>query len=279
MKAKPGFSSSIFPKIILGVLFLAAFSFVLVVPYNVKAQDNPTPTPSPNPTIVELENQIATQRAEIEDITDRLTDEERDRKYFDRDIQWQFAIAGVISSAIIALLAFAGFSNLKDLRTKLKERTDSWFEKIDVEWEKRSQILLDKAIYKIDIGNLPIYLPTGEGLEKNIFRLLKQRSFDNIDFYEKLDDFSEGIFIISLAEKNEEERKEILDNFKSFIDTNEPSGKKVGFIIFAPGRIRVPDDVMGYYDNLVTANYPTTVLSMVFVIARGLDIQPPEKRF
>ena len=262
-------------KILLGLLFTAAFFILLSLPNSAQAQGNETPTP--NPTIIALENQIATQEAQIEELRDQITDEKGDREYFDRDIQWQFGIAGTISTAIIALLAFLGISNIKDIRTKIGEMTDSWFEKIEIEWEKRSQVLLDEAIYKIDIGNLPIYLPINEGME-SIFRLLKQRRFSNTDFYESLDEFSEGIFILSLKNKNKKQQKELLDKFTSFIDENNPNSKEIGYIIFAPKGIIVPKEVMDCYENLVTANYPATVLSMVFVIARGLEITPPKKK-
>ena len=256
----------------LGLLFIAAFFILLSLPNSAQAQGNETPTPSPNPTIIALENQIATQEAQIEELKDQITDEKGDREYFDRDIQWQFGIAGTISTAIIALLAFLGLSNIKDIRTKMGEMTDSWFEKIEIEWEKRSQVLLDEAIYKIDIGNLPIYLPANEGMEE-MFTLLRRRNFNNITFYKELEEFSQGICLLSLEDKNETEQEEILNKFKSFIDEKKPSSIDIGFIIYAPRGVRVSDEVMGYYDNLVTANYPATVLSMIFVTARGLDIK------
>lgn len=248
----------------LNVLFFLTLIGLIIAVFGsstpVRAQANPTATPTPNPTIEALEDKLAKQQDEINAIKDQLTDEERDRKYYDRDLQWKWGISGAIATAVIGFLTWAGIKQFKDLQEN---------------WVRSSQKILDKAIYKLDLSKIPVYLPAGEKLE-HIHRLLQMRKFEKVGFYNNFDEFSEGVLVVSLAGKEEAERSKILDEFKKFIKNTRPSIAKSGFIIFAPGGIRVPDEVTNCHDNLVTANYPATVVSMMFVVGRGMDITPPE---
>jgi len=238
----------------IATLLLGGIAFTLAG-QSVSAQGvSPTATPTVN-IVPTLQSVIATQQADI----DKLVDEERDRKYYDRDIQWKWGILAAVGAAVTWILTWVGKNSLQSLQ---------------LGWEQRSQKILDKAIYKLDLGNLPIYLPAGEKLE-NIHNFLQRRKFEALKFYNHFDEFERGILIVSLKGKDENQQAEILGKFKDFIETKNPGMSDSGFIIYAPGRIRVPDDIMECHDNLVTANYPATVVSSIFSVGRGIEIVLP----
>ncbi len=223
------------------------------------AQAASTPTPNTLPT---LQSIIATQQIQIEELQRDLTFETKNREFNVRDLYWTWGIAVAVASAVVGILSWIGKKNLNDLQA---------------DWDRKSQQMLDKAVYKLDPGNLPIYLPAGQGFE-GLHNTLQKRKFGKIGFYNNLDEFnksnSQGVIVISLASKNESEQTAILNEFKTLIEQQLPDGSKTGFIIYAPGDIRVPSYITGCYDNLVTANFPATVISMVFAVGRGLDIVP-----
>ena len=139
MKAKPRLVSSILPKIILGVLFLSAFSFSLIAPYTVQAQDNSTATPSPNPTIIALENQIATQQVQLEEQARAISKEVEDRERAVDDWHWKWGVAGSVVGALITILATLGISNLPGFKKQLKEMEEKWQKhtsELEEKWEK-----------------------------------------------------------------------------------------------------------------------------------------------
>jgi hypothetical protein len=242
-----------------GGLFMLSVLLLSNLTISVNAQGNPTATPAvatANPTIAVLENTIATQQIQINQLNTRLTDEERERKYYDRDIFWKWGISAALATAVISILTWVGRKSLQDLQN---------------DWQRDSQKILDKAIYKLDLSNLPIYLPSGENLE-NIHRLLQLRKFEKVGFYKTLGEFEHGVLIVSLKGKDDKQQAEILDKFKDFIDSQNPSAANTGFIIYAPAGIRVPPEIMECHDNLVTANYPATVVSSIFTVGRGIEI-------
>jgi hypothetical protein len=245
------------------ILFLLAMILYIRPSSPVQAQSNITATVSPtiDPAIVVLENKLATQQVQIDDLTRNLTNETHDREYYDRDLQWRWGILAAIATAVISILTWLGVSNFKEIQTK---------------WEIRSNKILDKAIYKIDLGKLPIFLPVGEKIE-NIYTLLQHRKFEKMIFYESLDECGSGIIVLSLRDKNIQEQTEILQKMETFIDTKHPSSSDTGIIIFAPGDIKVAPKYMNCFENLVTAKYPATVVSDIFVVGRGMDITPPEQ--
>jgi len=213
-----------------------------------------------------LQASISTQQIQIEQHQRDLAFETRDREYDMRDIRWKWGIASTVVAAIFSILSWFGMKSSKDLQ--------------DV-WKRKAQQMMDDATFKLDPSNLPIYLPSGEGLE-GLHDTLQKRRFGKVSFYGNLiDEFNkgncQGVIVISLKDKKEKEQEKILSDFQSFIEQQLPDSSKTGFIIFAPGDIRVPPKVTGSYDNLVTANFPATVVSMVFAVGRGLDIVPNNK--
>lgn len=266
------------------VFFIAALIigglFVALANQPVSAQSAP-PTPTPTPGIVStLQSVIATQQIRIEALEREQGFEAKEREIGFRDInsQWKswFAIAGI---AVFAAGIF-GVKGMRDLWQALETANQQWAEHIKsmkAEWEKRSQIALDQAIYRLDLANIPILLPVNENVG-SIHRLLQQRKFEKIGYYKSFDELKVGILVVSLKGKNEEEIKKTLEQFKEFIELWRPNTANTGFIIYSPDGIKVPPDVLGCHDNLVTANFPSTVVSSIFTVGRGIEIIPPNEK-
>jgi len=255
-----------------GVVFSSAAS-------PVSAQTTPsTDTPTPNPTVMALENRVATQEAKIDSLEREQIFEARERDIGFRDInsKWQswltfFGIAG-------GILALVGIKSARDLWNAIQKAEQDWknnVEKLEKEWEKRSEVALDSAVYKLDMANIPIFLPADENVG-SVHRLLQQRKFDNIRYYKEYNEFESGVLVVSLKGKDEEAQKETLGKFKEYIETQKPSAIATGFIVYSPDGIKVPANVQNCHDNLVAANFPSTVVSSIFTVGRGIEIAPPK---
>jgi hypothetical protein len=238
----------------------------------------PSSTPTPNPTISALEDVIATQQVQISTLEREQLWEAKERDIGFRDInsQWKawLAFVGIAGS----VLAIIGIKSVRDLWDTIKKAKKDWQENInglEKEWEKRSEIALDRAVYKLDMANIPILLPVDENIG-SIHNLLQQRKFEKVVYYKNFTDLKDGILVVSLKGKNEDEQKKILDHFKEFIKLCNPSAVNTGFIIYSPDGIKVPSDVLMCHDNLVAANFPSTVVSSIFTVGRGIDISIPK---
>lgn len=238
---------------------------------SVSAQGSPTGTPTPNPTITVLESTIAAQQINIEKLEREQGFEAKEREIGFRDINSQWKTVAAIGGIAILVLGWFGFTGVRDAKLAVEKQVKN----IEAKWEAQLQSTLDKAVYKLDLSNLPIYLPSGENLE-NIHRLLQFRKFENVSFYKTLDEFERGVLIISLKGKDEKGQGEILGKFKDFIDSQHPSAANTGLIIYAPAGIKVPPEIMESHDNLVTANYPSTVVSSIFTVGRGIELPAPK---
>lgn len=242
------------------ICFILVGIFLLQPTISTKAQDNPPPTPTPNPTFVSLENLIATQQIQLDTLNKKIEDETRDRIYFDRDIGWKWGISATVATIIISLLAFLGVKSLKDLQHL---------------WGKQSQTILNKAIYKLDLENMPVYLPMDQNLE-NIHSYLQRRKFGKLGFYKKLEDVKKGVIIISIQGMDEQNQNLVYQKLIRYVKESKPDSTEIGIIIYSPGGLKIPNNIMECYENLVSANFLTTIASNIFVVARGIDLTLPE---
>ena len=260
---KPALNQTRTVRVVRLLLFLAALIILSLTPRLVEAQPSPPSTPIPTeiPAVATLESKLATQQVDISSLQYNLSVEQRDREYYVRDLQWKWGIAAAIGTAVIALLTWTGLNELKKLQEK---------------WQTKSEKILNKAIYKLDIAKLPIYLPANENLE-NVHQLLKRRKFEAVEFYEDgYEEIKQGVILLSLKDKDDQQQKALLAKYGEYLQGKKPDPAKIGFILYAPGGIRVPPQYMDCYENQVTANYLSTVVSNVFTIGRGIDITPPQ---
>lgn len=265
------------PILLVFVLSLAGTMFLSGLTRPAIAQGNQAPTPTPNSTTVALQNTIATQQVRIDSLEREQTFEAKEREIGLRDInsQWKswLAIVGVAAG----IVAIFGIKSARDLWNAIEKAKHDWLEnigKLESDWEKRSQVALDQAVYKLDLAKIPILLPINENIGA-IHRLLQLRKFEKVGYYKNFNELENGILIVSLKDKNPEQQKQILDGFKEFIESREPSPMNTGFIIYSPDGIKVPPDIMACHDNLVTANFPATVVSSIFTVGRGIETTLP----
>lgn len=257
--------SKVHSILLIAALLLGGIVFSSIL-HPVSAQTaQPTSTTTPvspstptDPQIQALQSTIATQQVQIDQLQRDHLQEVKDRQFDVRDLLWKWGIAVAVVTAVMSILTWVGRNSLQNLQK---------------DWEYRSEKILNRAIYKLDLSNLRIYLPVDEN-SKDIRRLLLQRKFENIQLYGDFNEFKNGILIVSLKGKDETQQTEILDNFKSFIDTQKPSPANAGFIVYCPDGIKVPPKIMGCHENLVTANYLSTVISSIFTVGRGIEIVP-----
>lgn len=259
----------------IATLLLGGIAFASAIQPVAAQNVSPTATPTAN-IIPTLQSVIATQQVRIETLEREQGFEAREREIGFRDInsQWKNWLAFIgIAGGILALF---GIKDIRDLWKAIEKVKQDWAENIkglEAEWEKRSQIALDQAVYKLDMANIPILLPVN-GNVGSIHRLLQQRKFEKVGYYKNFDEFKNGILVVSLKDKNEDEQKKTLAQFKEFIELWQPSATNTGFIIYSPDGIKVPTDVLVCHDNLVTANFPSTVVSSIFSVGRGIETVP-----
>ena len=263
----------------IATLLLGGIAFALA-DQAVSAQGvSPTATPTVN-IVPTLQSVIATQQVRIETLEREQGFETQKREIGFRDInsQWKSWLAFIgIAGGILAIFGIKGIRDLWNAIEKVKQDWAENIKNLESEWEKRSQIALDQAVYKLDLANIPILLPVNENVG-SIHRLLQQRKFEKVGYYKNFDEIKNGILVVSLKDKNEEEQKKTLAQFKDFIELWQPSATNTGFIIYSPDGIRVPPDVLGCHDNLVAANFPSTVVSSIFTVGRGIEISDPKSK-
>jgi len=215
------------------------------------------------------------------DLEQRVTFLENDLPYQVREIGWKLDqklyYFGSIALVISVVAAFFGYKTYNDIEKTVRERVDA---------------AVTKALFQLDPTNLEIWLitrnetvkikgekpgetidfdiqPEMEGVEKR----LKLTGLLNIRSREEPDKVCyRGVTIVPIF--NEEMEKE----FVSFLKRNKKNleSDRAAFILYTMSH-RVKPDTLSLYENLVTANMPPTVASMVLTVGRGLKLEPPSK--
>lgn len=222
---------------VVGAVFLWQITFV---------PQMPTSTPS---VLAQQQTDLQTQ---LDELTRRVDKLENDQAFNLRDIAWKldqklFVLAG-LALAISGIAAFFGYRTYRDLNETIRDQIKS---------------TLEKELYQLDPTNIPIHLQSGQGMEI-IHRRLQLSGLKNISFYNVLDKHClDGITIFAVPDQGAEER------FRDFIETYNPDPLTAAYILYASPN-SVSKETLGWYENLVTANFPATVASMVLVVGRGL---------
>lgn len=258
MRAKFNFSRSILPKLLLGVILLLAFSFFATMPASVQAQSAPTATPSPNPTIIALENQIATQQVQIEELQHlqkrKLEDLSFDvmNQLFEDKKQLYFVSA--LATFLGVLGSFFGIKTYNDINKKVQEKIKK---SIDKEYKRQ--------IEEADIELIPIRIQKSE-LLSDVVKRLKLYGLQNLSFFSFYSgQLTRGIVIVVI--NSEESEKEFQEFLKKYDEKLNP--QQTAFILYA-NNYRVSAETIGMYPNLTMANMPATVGIAVFNIGKTL---------
>jgi len=199
--------------------------------------------------------QASANPSDLPELTSRVDKMENDLAFTMRDVSWRMdqklLIFSGVASLISAIAAFLGYKTFKDLDETIKSRINS---------------TLQKELYQLDPTNIPIHIQSGQGME-NIHRRLQLSGLKNLSFYERLDKHCvDGITILAAPDESAQKK------FRDFIETYEPDPQAAAYILYAPPG-SVSAETLNCYENLVTANFPATVVSMVLVVGRGIRPQ------
>lgn len=234
----------------------------------------PLPVSSPavtDPEVLALQTVAATQQVQIDQF-------QRDLK----NVEWKWGIGGMITGAIVTILASLGISSFTDFKGKLDnlekklgreiKLTEASVEKqlkdLEQNSKERSELRLNRILEKYDLTNLPIQIPQGVGNLRRRLELsaLRHDEYPSLEAIKELD----GVIVVRFNEPDDQKK------FRTFIDTHGPNPQKTAFVLFADPN-SVEKDTLKCFENLVVANFPATVVSNILAIGRGLEIDENKK--
>jgi hypothetical protein len=254
MKTSAAFSLGALSILVLVTLMLVLSVFLWQVNFV-----PPLPAPSPNGAPQSQQSDLQTQ---VDELTQRVDKLENDQAFNLRDIAWKmdqklFILVG-LAFVLSGIATFFGYRTYKDLDQTIKDKVNA---------------TLDKELYQLDPTLLTIHVRETRGLE-SVWRRLELTGLENLSWYGGFDDghikaLLKGVTVVPIENDNDEKE------FRRFLKTyrGKLSPIKAAFILYSP-RHKVSQETLDAYDNLVTANMPATVASMVLVVGRGL--KPPK---
>lgn len=189
---------------------------------------------------------------QVNNLSRRVDKLSNDQAFNLRDIAWKmdqklYILAG-LAFVISAIATFFGYRTYKDLDETIREKANS---------------TIQKELYQLDPTNIPIHLQSGQGMEA-VHRRLQLSGLKDISFYDRLDKHClNGITIFAVLNEDAQKR------FRDFIEAYNPDPFTAAYILYGP-QGSVAKETLECYENLVTANFPATVASMVLVVGRGL---------
>lgn len=202
----------------------------------------------------------STDPADLAELTSRVEKLENDQAFTLRDIAWKMdqklLILGWTALAISFIAAYLGIKTYNDLDRTIRERVTA---------------VLDKALYELDPTMLHIWIRQEEGMQK-IWHRLELSGLQNLHWFS---DFGQrnlkGVTIIPI--QKEEDEKEYIKAIKAL----KPNPSQAAFILFAPQKGYFVDaKTMDAYENVATANMPSTVINAILAVGRGLKIEHPD---
>lgn len=256
------------------------------------AQPAATPQPAstvlPPPDVVELQKTLAEQQLEITSLQNELKNFKAEMALELRDIRWQMeqqrAIAIIASGIAGFILAFYGLrtrKEIKDTQAQIKHQIQNDLEQAEQDF----RAALDKKLYHLDPAIHPIRVREGHPtVDMLAERVRLAASGFKVDGYTRIDDeCKNGITIVPISSDADERR------FIADMQAMSFASKKAAFILYAPVPYRIdkPEDVqkrvnqqetMKSYGNLAIANMPTTLISAILAVARGLEPDRPPER-
>jgi preprotein translocase subunit SecE len=242
-------------------------------------QPQPTPQPAstllPPPDVAELQKTLAEQQLAITSLQNELKNFKAEVALELRDVRWQMeqqrAIAIIVSSIVGFILAFYGLrtrKEIKDVQTQIKQQIQ-----IDLEQaEKGFRAALDKKLYNLDPASHPIRVRVGHpALDMLVERVRLTTSGFKVDDCTKIgDECKNGITIVPINDADDERQ------FMEAIQATSFDSKRAAFILYTPA-YRIQPQTMKSYGNLAIANMPTTLVSAILAVARGLEPDKPQE--
>ena len=164
---------------------------------------------------------------------------------------------GGIAFLISAIAAFFGWRTFKDLDKLIQEKI---------------RATLENELYQLDPANLTIHIPKNYVDSAHIQERLRISGLRKLKEYVELTKYSKyGLTIVpihSLAEENK---------FVAFLKNEEPDFNYAAYVLYVPlpkdksqKPYHVTQETLNSYPRLAVANMPSTVITAILAVARGL---------
>jgi hypothetical protein len=212
---------------------------------------------TPGSEVAALQRVVETQQAQIDTLTRDLNNFKEDQAEEAIDLRWSLDSKLVVAGALASIAALLGFGAYASIGDRVREKV---------------RATLDETILGYDPAYVPVFLPRGQ---KQLLDRLDFAGLKNIQPYEKNAIAARaGITVVLIKEKEDEERfAHFLENAKDDLDP-----KRMAFILYTGDyTISKLRDYVRIHDNLTPANTPTTLVSHVFNVGRGLRSERPKK--
>lgn len=208
--------------------------------------------------------QPASTPADNGELTARVENLENDQNFNLKAFEWKLdqklLILGWVALFISFAAGFIGIKTYNDLDKVVKEKVNE---------------AIDNALYQLDPTNLSIFIPEQDNVKdkkemERVWDRLAMTGLANLNWYRGLDSgrvkrLFKGITIVLIQNETDENK------FVNFLKRHKKqlNAMQAAFILYAKGHT-ISEDTFNEYENLVTANMPTTVANMVLVVGRGL---------
>ncbi len=151
---------------------------------------------------------------------------------------------------ISSLAAFFGWKSYKDLDGVIREKI---------------RVTLENELYQLDPANLTVRLPETHTHKGKIESRLRAAGLKNIKTYTELSDRCKvGLTIVPV--ENEEQEKD----FIAFLEREQPEVDHAAFVLYVSTGHRLSQETINKHDRAATANMPSTVVTAILAISRGL---------
>ena len=159
-------------------------------------------------------------------------------------------IFGGVAFVISAIATFFGWRTFKDLDGLIQEKIRK---------------TLENELYQLDPANLTIRLPKFHPDSKDIEERLRISGLKKLKSYAELNKFcTHGLTVVPV--ESEDAEKEFLH----FLQNETPDPNYAAYVLYAANKYHVQPETLKAYPRLATANMPSTVITAILAIARGL---------
>lgn len=209
--------------------------------------------PIPNST-PPLDKAMISPASSPEELTARVEDLENDQAYNLRNFEWQIdqkvLVLGWAALAISVIAGVMGVKSYKDLDGLIREKI---------------RVTLENELYQLDPVNLTVRVPKLHPDKDEILKRLQAAGLRNIKEYTELSDVCKaGLTIVPVD--NDETAKD----YRDFLDRTVPGENDAAFVLYVTNQYRISQDTINKHTRAATANMPSTVVTAILAISRGL---------
>lgn len=233
-------------------LFTGLGTAALVIIFAVFAWKLLYPIPYQNPPRAV---QPASTPADIGELTTRVENLENDQVYNLKNLEWQIdqkiLVLGWTALAISVIAGFLGVRTYNELGKVIKEKI---------------RTTLENELYQLDPVNLTVRLPKHHPDKEKIQVRLQAAGLKNIKEYTELSDKCKvGLTVVPIENADQEK------DYVNFLDNEKPDPDDAAFVLYSdPRKHPVSPDVINKHVRAATANMPSTVVTAILAISRGL---------